>query len=43
VATVVGQKLGPKVVIFKKKRCKQYRRTLGHRQELTEVRIDRID
>ena len=31
-----------KVLIFKKKRRKQYRRTRGHRQELTSVKIDRI-
>ena len=42
VATIVGQDRGPKVIIFKKKRCKQYRRTKGHRQAFTEVRIERI-
>jgi large subunit ribosomal protein L21 len=31
-----------KVLIFKKKRRKQYRRTRGHRQQLTKVRITRI-
>ncbi len=31
-----------KVLVFKKKRRKQYRRTRGHRQELTRVRIERI-
>ncbi len=29
-----------KVLVFKKKRRKQYRRTRGHRQQLTKVRID---
>ena len=31
-----------KVLVFKKKRRKQYRRTRGHRQSLTKVRITRI-
>jgi large subunit ribosomal protein L21 len=31
-----------KVIVFKKKRRKQYRRTRGHRQSLTKVRIIRI-
>ena len=31
-----------KVIVFKKKRRKQYRRTRGHRQQLTKVRITRI-
>lgn len=31
-----------KVVVFKKKRRKQFRRTRGHRQQLTKVRITRI-
>jgi large subunit ribosomal protein L21 len=31
-----------KVLVFKKKRRKQYRRTRGHRQHLTKVRITRI-
>jgi large subunit ribosomal protein L21 len=33
---------GEKVVVFKKKRTKQFRRTRGHRQQLTKVRITRI-
>jgi large subunit ribosomal protein L21 len=36
---VLAQTRGPKVIIFKKKRRKNHRRTRGHRQELTEVRI----
>ncbi|HPW17388.1 MAG TPA: 50S ribosomal protein L21 [Candidatus Aminicenantes bacterium] len=31
-----------KVIVFKKKRRKQYRRTRGHRQSLTKVRVTRI-
>jgi large subunit ribosomal protein L21 len=39
---VVENYKGDKVLIFKKKRRKQYRRTKGHRQELTKVRIEKI-
>jgi len=31
-----------KVLVFKKKRRKQYRRTRGHRQQLTEIKIEKI-
>jgi len=31
-----------KILVFKKKRRKQFRRTRGHRQQLTRVRIDGI-
>src|SRR5512136_2353704 len=31
-----------KVLVFKKKRRKQFRRTHGHRQQLTKIRITRI-
>jgi large subunit ribosomal protein L21 len=34
--------LDEKVLIFKKKRRKNYRRTRGHRQELTKLRITDI-
>ena len=39
---VDGQERGPKVRIFKKKRRKQYRRTKGHRDYVTRVRITDI-
>ena len=32
-----------KVIVFKKKRRKQYRRTNGHRQQLMRVLIDAIE
>ena len=35
--------LGDKVLIFKKKKRKGYRKTQGHRQNLAEVRIDAIE
>ena len=41
-ATVVGEGRGEKIRIFKMKRRKGYRRTQGHRQSYTRVRIDAI-
>ncbi|MGH6791776.1 MAG: 50S ribosomal protein L21 [Methyloceanibacter sp.] len=41
-AEVLEQKRGDKVIVFKKKRRKNYRRTKGHRQELTALRITEI-
>lgn len=41
-ATVLGEALGPKLVIFKFKQKVKYRRRTGHRQHLTRVRIDGI-
>jgi large subunit ribosomal protein L21 len=41
-ATVLGEALGPKLVIFKFKQKVKYRRTTGHRQHLTRIRIDEI-
>lgn len=41
-AEVVRQMLGPKLVVFKKKPKSRYRRTAGHRQCLTEIRIKEI-
>ncbi len=40
--TIVDQFRDEKVLIFKKKRRKSYRRKNGHRQSLTKVRIDTI-
>lgn len=41
-ATIMAEIKGKKVLIFKKKRTKQYRRTNGHRQLYTTLRIDAI-
>ena len=41
-AEVVENFKADKVLIFKKKRRKQYRRTKGHRQQLAKVRIMKI-
>jgi len=45
-AQVIGEVIGDfkdkKVIVFKKKRRKQYRKKIGHRQELTQVKIEEI-
>jgi|SRR5689334_16909210 large subunit ribosomal protein L21 len=41
-ATVVEHGRGTKIIVFKKKRRKQYKKTHGHRQNYTAVRIDAI-
>ena len=41
-AEIVEQTRGDKIIVFKKKRRKNYRRTRGHRQELTVLRITGI-
>ena len=42
IATVVEQKRGDKVLVFKKKRRQNYRRTRGHRQFITVLKIKEI-
>jgi len=39
-ATVVEHGRGDKIIVFKKKRRKQYKRKQGHRQGYTEIKID---
>jgi large subunit ribosomal protein L21 len=41
--TVVSQGRGEKIRIFKMRRRKHYRKSQGHRQAYTEIRIDSID
>jgi large subunit ribosomal protein L21 len=41
-ATVVSHGRGDKVMIFKMRRRKHYRKTQGHRQSYTEIQIDTI-
>jgi large subunit ribosomal protein L21 len=41
-AEVVEQKKGPKLIAYKYKRRKGYHRTVGHRQQLTRLRIKSI-
>jgi large subunit ribosomal protein L21 len=43
VGTVVEQGRDRKVRVFKYKKRKHYRRTRGHRQAFTALRIDRIE
>ena len=40
--TVVEQDRGKKIIVFKMKRRKGYRRKQGHRQDYTGVLIDKI-
>ncbi len=40
--TVVKNGRGPKIIVFKFKRRKQFKRTKGHRQGFTAVKIDSI-
>ena len=40
--TIAAHGRGDKVVVFKFKRKKQYRRTQGHRQDFTEVKVSEI-
>ncbi len=41
-AKILENKRGQKVVVFKKKRRKGYRRKRGHRQELSVIKIELI-
>jgi large subunit ribosomal protein L21 len=41
-ATVLSQDRARKIIVFRKKRKKQYRRKAGHRQPYTEIRVDDI-
>ncbi|HJO22853.1 MAG: 50S ribosomal protein L21 [Myxococcota bacterium] len=41
--TITAQGRGDKIIVFKMKRRKGYRRKAGHRQAYTEVRIDAIE
>lgn len=41
-AEILGQKLDKKIIVFKFKRRKRYRRKQGHRQKFTEVKVTGI-
>jgi large subunit ribosomal protein L21 len=43
VGTITAQGRGPKITVFKMKRRKGYRRKQGHRQDYTEILVDRIE
>lgn len=42
VGQIIGQKKGPKVIIYKMKRRKGYHKKTGHRQKLTSMKITKI-
>ncbi len=42
-AELVDQGRGDKIIVFKFKRKKQYKKTIGHRQNFSAVRITEID
>ena len=41
-ATILGAGRGDKILVFKFKRKKQYKKTIGHRQSFTEVKVGEI-
>lgn len=41
-ATIVAHGKADKIIVFKKKRRKQYKRKQGHRQGFTEIKIEKI-
>jgi large subunit ribosomal protein L21 len=41
-ATIVDHGRAPKIIVFKKKRRKHYKRTKGHRQGYTTLKIESI-
>jgi large subunit ribosomal protein L21 len=40
--TIVGSGRGDKIIVFKFKRKKQYKKTIGHRQSFTDVKVGDI-
>jgi len=43
IAQVVAQDRGPKIIVFKKRSKKTYKKTMGHRQNYTELLIKSIN
>jgi large subunit ribosomal protein L21 len=41
-ATVLAQDRGPKIIVFKKRSKKTYKKTIGHRQNYTELLVKSI-
>ena len=41
-ATILGNDRAAKILVFKFKRKKQYKKTIGHRQSYTEVKVGEI-
>ncbi|MDQ7051903.1 MAG: 50S ribosomal protein L21 [candidate division KSB1 bacterium] len=42
-ATIEGEVRGPKVLVFKKKRRKGYRKLVGHKQRYSALQINKIE
>ncbi|RME04970.1 MAG: 50S ribosomal protein L21 [Deltaproteobacteria bacterium] len=42
IGEITAQGRGRKIIVFKKKRRKNYRRKAGHRQEYTEIKVTDI-
>lgn len=42
-AKILEKFKAPKIIVFKKKSKKQYRRTKGHRQQLHKIQIEKIE
>jgi large subunit ribosomal protein L21 len=42
-ATILDEFKAPKVIVFKKKSKKQYKKTKGHRQQLHRIQIEKIE
>jgi len=42
IATITGNNRAKKITVFKFARNKQYRRTIGHRQHYTELKVNEI-
>jgi large subunit ribosomal protein L21 len=40
---IVAQGKAPKIIVFKYKRRKRFRRKQGHRQQFTAIKIDKIE
>ena len=41
-ATILGEGRGDKIIVFKFKRKKQYKKTIGHRQSFTTAKVGDI-
>ena len=42
IAKVLAQKRAPKIIVFKKRSKKGYKKLIGHRQYITEIEITKI-
>lgn len=42
-ATILREFRGDKIIVFKKKRTKQFKRKHGHRQDLVALRVESIE